>query len=123
MRLLLYLLLLPLNLFSQFLSLSEGAIVHHLASNNITFDISSQNDCDIITTTNTIGYICIYEFDKDDICKKETIITNTAEELAGLIMDLNTKHYIRLNDIFYHEEEYGLVEVRQYNNKFIYTYK
>lgn len=108
-----------LNTFSQYLSKSKSYITSILKEQKVKFieidefiSVSKINNCNYL-----------FEFNKNNICISETIIALDNPQIVSLIMDLNNKYYIRLNDTFFHEEPYGLVQVKNKNNIFVYTYE
>ncbi len=123
MKITLLFLLISFNISAQYLSLSQTKIVSNLNKQRIEFSVgvTPQGD-EFLYVANINNCSFKYIFDINDICRKEIITTNSKEN-ADMIMDLDTKHYIKLNNVYHHEEEYGLVEVNVNENVFTFTYE
>src|SRR3972149_442377 len=94
-----------------------------LISLNVSAQYLSQSKEYISTLLNNVsGCICLFEFNKEGICIKETITALSNTSVVSLIMGLNEKNYVKLGDSYFHEEPYGLVEAKIKNNTFVFTY-
>lgn len=113
-------LLISLNMSAQYLSQSKEYISTVLKNQKVDFTYEEDK---YILLNNVSGCICLFEFDKNGICIKETITALSNPTVVSLIMGLNEKNYVKLGNNYYHEETYGLVEVNIKNNTFIFTYE
>lgn len=120
---LLFLVLISFNLSAQFLSLPKDKVISILKESNLKFIQIEDSDNNFISISNFSGCKCLLEFDKNNICRQEILIASSDMSVVNLIADLNEKYYIRLNDKFFHEEEYGLVEVTQDKSTFTFQYE
>src|ERR1035437_4587370 len=112
MKTLLTTLLLITSLFTQaqFLSLSKHDIESCLSN---VYHVSGTSDgVNYISAPNVSGSLCLYIFDRNGICIKEIIISDNIE-ITNMIMSLDEVHYVKLNDISYHEEKYGIVTAKK----------
>lgn len=120
MKTIILFLLISCNASAQFLSKSKKYIDALLKEQKIDFTYEENK---YILVKNISNCIFLFEFNKEGICVKETITALTNPAIASIIMDLNDKNYVVLNNIYFHEESYGLVKVVTKKNTFIYSYE
>lgn len=119
MKTIIFLLLISFNTHAQYLSQSKDYITSVLKEQKVKFIEVDE----FISTPNISNCNCLFEFNKQGICIKEMITALSNPAIASLIMDLNEKYYVRLNDVYFHEESYGLVEVIRKNSTFVFSYE
>ena len=118
---LLLLLTITLNVSAQFLSFNKTEVISLLSKTNYSLgQISSEYS--FIHVSDISGYACTYIFNQGNICIKE-IIKSTNPEVVELVMDLDNTYYIRIGNVYWREETYGLVEVRKVKNTFTFVLK
>ncbi len=115
------LLLIGLTASAQFLNFNKKEIVSTLGDTYYVSTISIDGNA-IISVPNVSGCICTYIFDKNDICKQETIYSSN-ESVVDLIMGLERDYYIKIGDVYWLEQPYGLVEVKRTGDTFIFACK
>ncbi len=110
-----------LNASAQFLSFNKTEIISILGKTNYSSGTISGGSS-FIYIPEVSGCSCTYVFDKQGICIKE-IIKSVNPEIAELIMDLGSTYYIKIGDVYWREESYGLVEVKKKENTFTFALK
>lgn len=117
--------LFTLNMSAQFLSKSSNFIIKTLNTQKISYKIViDYYGADTIIAENISGCDIKYGFDRSDICHTEIIeaLNDVAVAVVDMIMDLDEKHYINMNGLYWHEEDYGIVQVIRRKNIFTYFY-
>ncbi len=115
------LLFVALNASAQFLSFSKKEIISLLGTTNHIVG-NNPNGVTFIYVPNVSGCSVTYLFDIEGVCKKE-IIHSSNPDIVDMVMDLNDTYYLKIGDVAWMEEPYGLVEVKRVNNTFTFAYK
>ncbi len=115
------LLFIGLNASAQFLSFNKTEIIYLLGKTNYSSGAIINGET-FIYVPELNGCSFTYSFDKNGICKKETVRSSNPA-VVELIMDLDNTYYIRIGDVYWREQSYGLVEVKRVDNTFTYALK
>jgi hypothetical protein len=120
---LLLLIVISFNTSAQYLSKPDNYIESILTKQKVKYleGINSEGVY-FILAKNISGCSCLFEFNDKLICYREVITALSNPAIVDLIADLDEQHYLQLNDVYFHEESYGLVKVSKKENKFVFVY-
>lgn len=124
MKTFILLLLISFNASAQYLSKPDNYIESVFNAQKIKYSEGIDiNGIYFILAKDISGCNCLFEFNDKLICYREVITALSNPAIVDLIADLDEQHYLQLNDVYFHEESYGLVKVSKEENKFIFIYE